>query len=180
VIRLAECKQIRLASETEIQPFDCGDPDLNEFLFQDSKNYLAELLTVTYLYEYGNDTVAFFTVSNDKIFYDESIVSKPFWNRFSRIIPNQKRMKGYPAVKIGRFGVDIKYRRNKLGTQLLDFIKMFFLDNNKTGCRYITVDAYNNPATLGFYDKNDFSFLTESDVRFKTRLMYFDLKRISG
>ena len=180
MIRLSECKQVRLTADTTIKPFDCGDSDLNEFLFQDSKNYLTELLTVTYLYEYGNNTVAFFSVSNDKIFYDEALLLKSFWNKFSRIIPNRKRMKGYPAVKIGRFGVDLKYRRNKIGTQLLDFIKMFFLDNNKTGCRYITVDAYNNPITLAFYSRNDFVFLTEADAKMKTRLMYFDLKRISG
>jgi hypothetical protein len=164
VIRLSDCKQIRLSSETIIKPFDCGDPDLNEFLFQDSKNYLSELLAVTYLYEFGNDTVAFFSVSNDKIFYDEDLISRSFWNKFSRIIPNRKRMKGYPAVKIGRFGVNMRYKRNKIGTQLLDFVKMFFLDNNKTGCRYITVDAYRKLETLTFYDKNSFEFLTETDA----------------
>jgi hypothetical protein len=180
VIRLSDCKQIRLSTNTHIKPFDCGDDDLNEFLFQDSKNYLTELLAVTYLYEYGDDTVAFFSVSNDKVFYDEEIISKSFWNKFSRIIPNRKRMKGYPAVKIGRFGVNMKYKRNKIGTQLLDFVKMFFLDNNKTGCRYITVDAYRKPETLAFYDKNSFEFLTETDADLDTRLMYFDLKRIAG
>ncbi len=133
MIRLSDCKQVRLSTDTIIKPFDCGDADLNEFLFQDSKNYASELLAVTYLYEFGNDTVAFFSVSNDKVYYGEEIISKSFWNKFCRIIPNRKRMKGYPSVKIGRFGVSLKFQKHKIGTQLLDFIKMFFLDNNKTG-----------------------------------------------
>jgi hypothetical protein len=180
LIRLPDCKQVRLSDSTNIKPFDCGDDDLNEFLFQDSKKFLSELLAVTYLYEYGDETVAFFSVSNDKIFYDEDVISKTIWNKFCRIIPNNKRMKGYPAVKIGRFGVNKQYKRMKIGTQLLDAIKMSFITNNKTGCRYITVDAYNNPETLAFYTGNDFIFLTEMDVDMKTRLMYFDLIRLSG
>jgi GNAT superfamily N-acetyltransferase len=179
VIRLSDCKQVRLEVDSIIKPFDCGDADPNEFLHKDSKNYLTELLAVTYLYEFGNDTVAFFSVSNDKIFYDEEIITKTLWNRFCRIMPNPKRMKGYPAVKIGRFGVNLKYQNCRIGTHLLDFVKMFFLDNNKTGCRYITVDAYRNPRTLGFYQQNSFEFLTETDAEMKTRLMYFDLKRFS-
>jgi hypothetical protein len=179
LIRLPDCNQIRLSDNTIIKSFDCGDPDLNEFLLQDSKKFLAELLAVTYLYEFGNDTVAFFSVSNDKIFYDEEVISKTIWNRFCRIIPNEKRMKGYPAVKIGRFGVNQQYKRMKIGTQLLDSIKISFINNNKTGCRYITVDAYNNHETLSFYKRNDFVFLTETDNKMKTRLMYFDLIRLS-
>jgi hypothetical protein len=38
------------------------------------------------------------------------------------------------------------------------------------------VDAYNNPRTLGFYERNDFRFLTSADEKDDTRQMYFDLK----
>ena len=36
---------------TEIKPFESEDKELNDFLFEDAKNYLSEMLAVTYLIE---------------------------------------------------------------------------------------------------------------------------------
>jgi hypothetical protein len=33
-----------------------------------------------------------------------------------------------------------------------------------------------NPRTIGFYERNDFRFLTPADEKADTRQMYFDLK----
>ena len=70
----------------------------------------------------------------------------------------------------------------------MDFIKAWFVDpSNKTGCRYLVVDAYNEEIPIAFYKRNgfDFMFSTEeqekkyrqivSDSPLKTRLMFFDL-----
>ena len=56
---------------------------------------------------------------------------------------------------------------------LLDFIKTLFVINNKTGCRFITVDAYK--AAVPFYEKNGFLPLTSKDNNEHTKLMYYDL-----
>jgi hypothetical protein len=69
---------IRLSSDYQIKPFDCGDSDLNEFLINDSKKYLQELLAVTYLIENDKDTIAFFSLFNDKISLVDT-VSKNQW-----------------------------------------------------------------------------------------------------
>ena len=97
----------------------------------------------------------------------------------------------YPAVLIGRLGVSSEYRGKgfSIGSQILDFIKGWFRSfNNKTGCRFIVVDAYNNEKTLHFYNKNGFRMLyrTEQEERsflglkddesLETRFMFFDLK----
>lgn len=79
-----------------------------------------------------------------------------------------------------------------IGTQILNFIKSWFIDDqNKTGCRFLLVDAYNDEALLEFYANNGFDFLFSSesqeaenlgyasDAILKTRLMYFDLKNIA-
>lgn len=70
----------------------------------------------------------------------------------------------------------------------MEFIKDWFRDeDNKTGCRFLVVDAYNNFKTLNFYERNGFKFLYKDDEEEKsfyhindsviaTRLMYFDLK----
>lgn len=37
----------------------------------------------------------------------------------------------------------------------MDFIKDWFISaDNKTGCRFIPVDAVNNPHTLAYYERN--------------------------
>ena len=70
----------------------------------------------------------------------------------------------------------------------MDFIKAWFIDpHNKTGCRFIIVDAYNETAPLSYYEKNDFTYMFSTETQeakctgknstepLKTRLMYFDL-----
>ena len=57
----------RLTTEHEILPFDCGDEDLNNYLAFDALNYQKQLLSVTYFLENDNETVLFFSLSNDKI-----------------------------------------------------------------------------------------------------------------
>jgi GNAT superfamily N-acetyltransferase len=107
-----------------------------------------------------------------------------------KLIPWVKQGRNYPAVLIGRLGVSRKYRNQRIGSQIIDFIKAWFLsDHNKTGCRFVVVDAYNKEDVLHFYsnDNNNFSFLFKEesqeklynsipvDEALKTRQMYFDL-----
>ena len=47
---------------------------------------------------------------------------------------------------------------------------------NKTGCRFLTVDAY--AAAVPFYEKKRFIPLNNEDVDSATRLLYFDLNDI--
>ena len=88
-------------------------------------------------------------------------------------MPLGKRYKSYPAVKIGRFAVHQKYQKCGFGCQLIDYIKGMFITNNRTGCQYITVDAYKQ--SLKFYEKNGFKYFTEKDKDDDTRQMYFSL-----
>lgn len=86
-------------------------------------------------------------------------------------------MKHYPAVKIGRLAISQDYERNRIGRKILTMIKYLFSTNNRTGCRFITVDAYR--AALSFNEKNGFDYLTEKDSNEDTRLMYFDLQKMN-
>ncbi|MBQ9356140.1 MAG: hypothetical protein IJT98_02460 [Prevotella sp.] len=83
-----------------------------------------------------------------------------------------------------------------LGRDVLDMVKAWFLDPlNKTGCRYIVVDAVNKEKVLKFYQENGFDFIFSSDeeeiqymskaenisdgeIFRETRLMVFDLMRL--
>lgn len=163
----------RIELGSKIKPFDCGDSDLNEFFQKDALDYLTQLLAVTYVFEDKKQTVAFFSVLNDRISGEDS--EKNVFRRIRKEIPHKKHFRSYPAVKVGRFGVDLHYHNQHIGTEVIDFIKAFFTIKNKTGCRFITVDAYNSPRTVNFYKKNGFEFLTSQDEKEDTRSMYFDL-----
>lgn len=170
----------KLQLTSNIKSFNCDHTDLNDFLFNDALKYSDELMGVTYIFETNNEKAevkAFFTVSND------SLIDKGYgsaWNKLNRKISNQKRRRIYPAAKIGRLGVDISLQGTGIGTQIMDFIKGWFAIGNKTGCRFLLVDAYNNQRTLKYYSKNGFIFLTEDDKKETTRFMYFDLLKILG
>lgn len=69
----------------------------------------------------------------------------------------------------------------------MDFIKHWMVIDNKTGCCFLTVDAY--PSAVPFYRKKGFSFLgSPEEERYKAYLrdhnrtdtiaMYFFLKTI--
>jgi predicted GNAT family N-acyltransferase len=171
----ANIKMMRLATDTVIPSFDSEDKDLNDFLLNDAKNYLKSLLAVTYLLQVGDETVAYFSLSNDSLIKNDD--EKSAWNKVNRAIPNEKRRRTYPAVKIGRLAVAKKYTGIGLGSRIILAVQnMYINEQQRSGCRFITVDAYHE--ALPFYQKNDFKFLTEQDITDNTRTMYFDLKAI--
>lgn len=174
------------------EPFSCEDKDLDEFFSKDALFYEAELLGKTYAWIHTSNPskiLGLVTLANDSV--KAKFIVSSARNRLQRRVPNAKRGMNYPAVLIGRLGVSSEYRGRglNLGTQILDFIKGWFRSHdNKTGCRFIVVDAYNNEKTLHFYEKNGFKLLymneqeerafleLSPDEHLKTRFMFFDLK----
>lgn len=154
--------------------FDCGVADLNDFFHVDSRLACRELVSITYAFIENGQAIGFFSISNDAI--RRELITGSAFKRLCDRVPRGKQYSGMPAVKIGRIGVSVNFQKQGIGTELLDFIKEWFTDgNNKTGCRFIVVDALNNDKAIGFYRKNGFVFLSDKDVKEKTRLMFFDL-----
>ena len=169
----------KLAEGERVDSFDCGDDDLNDFILHDALPYRRERLAVTYVFveKYDRSSVAaFFCLSNDRISLTD-FDNKSRYNRFSRRFNNSKRLRSYPAVKIGRLGVARAMKGMNVGSILLTFIKRYFAGDNKTGCRFITVDAY--AAAIPFYLKNGFVPLNEEDMGEATCLLYFDLNDLN-
>lgn len=174
---MSDTHLLRLSLDFQLKTFDCGDSDLNDFLLSDAKRYNKALLAVTYIIENDSETVAFFSLLNDKITIADTD-SKSQWRKLIRDrMPFGKRFSSYPAMKIGRLGISINHQGNGWGVIILDYLKELFISNNRTGCRYITVDAYRQ--SLKFYEKNGFLYLTDSDKYSDTRLMYFDLIQLT-
>ncbi|WP_455640740.1 GNAT family N-acetyltransferase [Parabacteroides sp.] len=164
----------KLKEKETIKSFNCGDADLNDFLFNEAPLYSNALLAVTYIYEDQNNVLAYFSLANDRISLTDFEHTTEF-NRFrKRRFVNEKRLKSYPAVKICRLGVSENCKGSGIGTGLLNFIKKLFQTTNKTGCRFLTVDAYRE--AIPFYLRNGFIPLEEEDKDEHTRLLFYDLK----
>lgn len=185
ILTLFEQKKIRLTSlhkDYKFKSFDCGNTDLNDFLFNDSKIYLKHLRYTTTLIESEDKIVAYYSLANDLLsitdhedFADE--MRDEFQNidvDFLEIFLNQRV---YPAVKIGRLAVDKDFQKLGIGTFLIKSLSYSFVNNNKTGCQFITVDAVsdNQQCAIKFYEKNKFKFLTDRDIGKESRQMYKSL-----
>lgn len=173
----------------ECDSFLCGNDDLDDFFQHDAPLYSQQLLGKSYCFRLDdnkNTIVCAFTVSNDSIRVDMLPNSRE--KKVQKEIPRSKQMRRYPAVLIGRLGINIDYKHQGIGSDLMTFIKSWFIDaGNKTGCRFLIVDANNEKVPLDYYEKNGFKYLfsTEaqeaentgfaSDTHLKTRLMFFDL-----
>lgn len=171
--------------------FSCThDKDIENFFKNEFEDYESQLLGKSYGFvkpEPSPELVAAFTVSNSML--PVLNFPKPIKNRINRQIPNPKRNSQYPAVLVGQLAVFDAFAGNRIGDEVLSFIKGWFIDPlNKTGCRYIIVDAANNEKVLDFYKRNGFKFIFDNiadEIEYmkldlepeykRTRLMYFDL-----
>ena len=168
----------KLENQEDILSFDCDDSDLNEYFRVDSVQYRKELLTQSYcFYREGQsqrDAVALVDFCND------SLARNFITGKSKRAINHKKRgYKSFPALKITRLGVDKDMQHAGIGRALLTVIKHFFVSDNRTGCRFLTVDAYRG--VKAFYEANGFieAFIPEEDIDINspTIPMYYDLKR---
>lgn len=89
--------------------------------------------------------------------------TKSQWKKIVSLIPHNKQYKALPAVKIARLGVQQNVKSRGLGTKLLNMTKQLFLTDNRTGCRFLTVDSYITEQAIHFYEKNYFQFFTQSE-----------------
>lgn len=178
-MELSDFYFLALSENDNLTDFDCGNEEINEFLLEDSLSFQKEKITNTFLFKDTTDTIiAFFSISNDclnDLGYENNV-----WNRLHRKIklPNQKRIRQYPSVKITRLGIDKSIQGKGISHQLLDFIKYWTFIEHKPACRLLILDAYNKPIQLSMYEKNDFIFLSDNDKDDKHRFMYFDLLRL--
>lgn len=143
----------KLVENEQVKSFNCGDADLNDFIL--------------------NEASAYFSLANDRIsladFHDKSSFNSFRKHRFV----NEKRLKSYPAAKICRLAVSNELQRQHIGDRIINFIKSYFLIDNRIGCRFLTVDAY--CGAVPFYLKNGFIPLGEEEKESPTRLMFFEL-----
>jgi GNAT superfamily N-acetyltransferase len=182
-----DCKFLTISEKQLIVDFDCGNADLNDFFNRDAILYRNQMLALTGFFRH-NETgkvVCAFSLSPNGL----KTVDLPGSRRkkVANLLPRGKTLKSYPAFLVGRLGVASDFGGQGVGSQLMDFIKTYCLDTYPDFCRFLLVDAYNEPAVLTFYQKNEFTsiFSTEEQEResyklnttelLRTRYMFFDM-----
>ena len=166
---------------SECHPFVCGDDDMDEFFQKDALDYTRYRMGKSYCFRMKDDLqtiVACFTVSNDSIrIYDlPSSRRNAMWGITNR----EKMLTRYPGVLVGRLAVASQFSGKGVGSEVLDFIRMWFLDeSNKTGCngfkplfpREIDEDFYTKPPK----DDEEREERMKNPRKLRTRLMFSDL-----
>ncbi|MBQ6065094.1 MAG: GNAT family N-acetyltransferase [Prevotella sp.] len=193
---LVECDIIPATKEklSQSKTFSCDDDDLDEFFAKDCLLNQQKLLGKTYFFclrSRPDTIVSAFSLSNDSIRLTNRITDEYKEQFLDDTELHDKTMKRFPAVLIGRLGTNKEFAGKGYGSAMMDFIKVLFRTNNRTGCRFLIVDALNRPDTLHYYEKNDFRYLIEDErleakymgigvgrLPLNTRLMYFDLLKL--
>ena len=189
-----KCITLPLNSEviSGCDPFSCGDADLDDFFYHSTDNYRKQLLGNSWCYlleENPKVIVCAFTLSNSSV--DVRHLPGSRKKKVIAEIPREKHLSSFPAMLIGRLGVNKNFRNKGIGSELVRFIRTIAMEEKKwSSCRFLTVDAYNNETTRKFYEANGFNYLFSTEQQekeyigmpeekeLKTRLMYMDLIKI--
>ena len=87
---------VPLTLDYKLTEFDCGDSDLNEFLLEDAKNFLAKRIANTFILEDNGRIAAYFCLLNDKISRLE--VTNSQWKKVKDSFPDGKKFRSYPTI----------------------------------------------------------------------------------
>jgi GNAT superfamily N-acetyltransferase len=137
-----------------------SDEDLNEFFKVDSLAYERGLWVKNYkilLKDQEEPILGLVSLLNDALRFQV----KGQKRKFTHFRKNY--METHPAMKVGRLAIRKELLRAGIGSKALNLIKAFFLNENRTGCRFITVDAYNRPEVIEFYRRNGFVQIKAAD-----------------
>jgi GNAT superfamily N-acetyltransferase len=134
----------------EVSAFDCGDPDLNEFLQKDASAYQNEHLSFTRVVFHEKELVAYITLLTDSI-----VLKTP---EKKKLVDFHDSVMQWPALKIGRLAVaTARQKQCGIGKALLQYavgLAIRIGRESGVGCRFLTVDAY--PVSIGFYERHGF------------------------
>lgn len=155
------------SSKYGLKGFDCGEPELNDYLLRFAGQNHRKGIGRTYLGIRDNSVCGFFTVGMAEIIFQSLPESL------------QKRVPRYPlpAMRIGRLAVDKKFKGQGIGEFLLmDALALASKLYTEIGIFCVTVDAKNSNA-IRFYKNYGFiPFLDRKDSLFlpiKTILKIF-------
>ena len=145
-----------LSKNIDLNKFDCGNTDLNEFLIEDGIIQQKEMLNVTHIFIYEKKILGFLTLAMD------NIDIKQLGKKYQKVYENKGiSYKTIPTVKLGRFAIDKNYQKLGIGTFLIKWSQYCIIKFSKRiGVRFIAIDAYMD--VIEFYSKNKFEMTNKT------------------
>ena len=180
--RFVEVDEHFVAGEA-IRHFSCGEADLDDFFRNDVALNTEKMVGRTYAFVREKDgvIVSIFTIATDSI--NVSVLLNNRRRKIKEMV--EKPLRRYPGILIGRLGVNKDLEGLGYGTAIMEYIKLWLMDSVPVGFRFLIVDAYNNPKTLHFYEKNQFYYVFSTEQQeiessgiatCPTRLMIYDFR----
>ena len=129
--------------------FNCGDADINDFLRNEALGWQEKKIAVTRVFISSKEIVGFYCSSADSIKLEQE-------EKQNESNLDKKRIKEYPAIKIGRLGVSVRYQKKGLGRFILLWAIGHIEENlsKNIGVRFVTVDSY--PDRIPWYERQGF------------------------
>ena len=165
-------RKLEPSDKTLVGRFDCGDPDLNDFLRRYAiGNPERQMYSATYIAvspDIAHQILGYYTIANTSI---------PRITMPESIVHGQPRYPDIPAVVIGRLATEQMYKGKGIGAELLrdSFIKTLQVASI-SGSRYLVTLAY--PSAVQFYEKYGFIEIGTPEDGKKTRRMALDLRTL--
>jgi len=153
----------------DLSSFDCGHADLNEFIRVDCPRHISQRLSFTRVAFHQNDIVGYITLLADSIALH---ITEREW-----LVQKNITVQQVPALKIGRLGIENKYKGRNIGTALIKYsvgIAFRMNDELSVGCRFLTVDS--DQDAIEFYKKMGFVMNLHRDYKGrKYPSMHYDI-----
>jgi GNAT superfamily N-acetyltransferase len=167
-----ELQFVPFRNSNQVNAFDCGNKDLNDFLnTKEVAEYQRLRYGRTWLVYVEGELVAYYTIAPGSLHVEYVKRGKKSFNPTDEL-----RIEEIPAMKLGRFAVRKDLHRKGLGEILMDHIKGLAL-NWEYPCRLIVLNAL--PESVDFYLSCEFVLSEHHKMKNREqKIMFYDLEAI--
>ena len=144
---LATLRAEPLPREFEALGFDCGEPDLTDYLTDGmaANEELAAFSRCYLVFTDADELVGYFNVLADSI------------RLRGKERPDGINYSTAPGIKLGRMGVDKPHKKKGVGYWILDYVVGLAREMSASiGVRYVTLDALNEEGLVSWYKRYGF------------------------
>jgi GNAT superfamily N-acetyltransferase len=136
-----------LNPEHDIEKFDCGEQNLNEWLKKKALKNEKEGASRTYVVRYEKRVVGYYCLATG------SVIRNTASNKVKRNMPDP-----IPVMVLGRLAVDVEHQKKGIGTGLIkDAVMRTFQASEIIGVRAIVIHAINEEMKDFYVDRYGFT-----------------------
>jgi len=150
----------QLEPDDSLNGFDCGDPEVNEYLTRDGMDQQRRRYTRIYVVCLENRVIAYSALA--------------CYHLFMHLPDDETISHRVPGIILGQLGVHREYQGKGLGYFLIDHaISVGNKISESAACRILFAEAHDDK--MGYYSNQDFEYVTETKSGLK--VMCYDLEK---